>query len=163
MKKNYFLIGLLFVASVSMTFSSCGIADKIEDEVNDAVGHIGYWNTESVIPINENTNITIETTLGLDLATFELLSNIQGGTTVSDITGALSVNNGELTLSPTVIGYQGENGLLTYVNKGDENWAMALEEVEMAESVTAAYKVSGDEMTVTFEGEEPQVFTRQID
>lgn len=157
MKMKNLLLSLVFIATSVITFTSC---EKDEDIV--AREFVGYWNTEETMTIGD-FEMTIKNTLHLTETNFDMLSQMEGGTTLFKMNGDLTFTDNEITIAPTTIEMQNEAGALETVNKGDDNWAAALEEMEMQESESATYLVDGDNLTLTFEGDEPVVFTRQID
>ena len=115
------------------------------------------------MPIGDQS-ITMRNTLSLTETSFESLVQIVEGTTMLKILGDLSVSGNEFTISPTSIGTPNPNtGAIEYVSRGDETWGAVLEEIEMQDSETANYVVVGDMLTLTIEGDAPQVFTRQVD
>ena len=158
MQKHYLLLSLIFVATISLTFTSC---EKVDDFFSP--DYVGYWTTDEIMPIGDQS-ITMRNTLSLTETSFESLVQIVEGTTMLKILGDLSVSGNEFTISPTSIGTPNPNtGSLEYVSSGDETWGAVLEEIEMQDSETANYVVVGDMLTLTIEGDAPQVFTRQLD
>ncbi len=158
MKIKNLLLSFVLVASFVISFTSC---EKEEDIV--ASEYVGYWNTIETMMIGD-FEMTIKNTLHLTETGFDMLSQMEQGTTLFKLAGDLSANETAITITPTMISLPNEEtGALEDINKGDANWDAAMTEMEMLESETATYTVDGNTLTLTFEGDDPVVFTKQLD
>ena len=152
MKKVQLSIGLVLLALLTLTFTSC-------EKDGDSPDYVGTW-------VNEETdnNVTFRNTLTLSTSSFDMLGQMVQDPLTMDIfgmKGGLSVTGNQITITPTSLGMTNDIGTMEWVNKGDEGWAAALAEMDMDESETVTYKVEGNQLTITMEGEDPEVYTKK--
>jgi hypothetical protein len=145
-------IGLAFIALLTLLFISC---EKDKDDPD----YVGTWINEEV-----DDSYTMTTTLVLTVSTFNMSMTMSYGDIemeVAGMEGNLSVSGEQFTLTVTRVGMINFNtSQMVWYSKGEEGWDETLAEMDMDESMTATYKVEGNQLIITVEGED-QVFTRQ--
>lgn len=150
-------IGLVFIALLTLTFTSC------EKDEGDTPDYVGTWINEEVDDSFEEP-MTVITTLVLTESTFDMSMSVDWGDAViqmAGMKGSLNVSGDQFTIEPNSVAMLNfDTFTLEWVNKGEEGWEEALAEMDMSESETATYRVEGNQLIITMEGED-QAFTRQ--
>ena len=154
---------LALVTILTLMFTSC---EKDEDSNpstdSSSSTYIGTWVLEEVETYDEQT-ITTVATLVLTASTFDMTVTITEGT-YTDLIGikaSLSVSGNQFTITPTSIGMGDfETGEMEWINEGDAGWEDALSEMEIAGPLTATFKIDGNKMTLTADGE-AEIYTRK--
>lgn len=156
MKKFKRTIGFALIALFTLAFISC---EKDKDETPD---YVGTWVSEE-LDDSFGEPMTITSTLILTASTFDMSISVDIGVielVMGGMKGTLSVSGNQITIMPNSIGMADESGVMVWVNKGDDGWEEALDEMDMDEIETGTYSVEGDQLTITVDGE-VDVFTRQ--
>lgn len=153
MKNFKFLIQLLFISVLFITFSSCEDDESTPD-------YVGTWSMEQSIDWGDAT-IRVNSVLTLTESTVESIGQSLEGVNLFGMKGDISVSGSTLIITTTSIGSAGITGELTWINKGDEGWDAAFSETGMLENQPAEYIVVANILTLTMEGGVPQIYTKK--
>jgi hypothetical protein len=157
MKKTRSFKTLVGIAFLAIVLFSC---EKKEDDP----AYVGTWvATEEMEFMEPGTMIPVQMTLILSKSNFEwkIAASLSGVLIdVGAVKGDLTATDTEFTIMPTSAGTPGQSGSLEWVNKGEAGFEEALANWEMSESMTSAYAVVGNTLTISID-DVPMVFTRQ--
>ena len=150
-------IGLTVIALLALTFTSC------EKDNDKTPAYVGTWVNETV-DNSLGEPITVTSKLVLTTSTFDMSMFADMGILVMQMAGMkgdLSVSGDQITIMPTSVGMADfETGAMTWIDKNEAGWDDALAEMDMNESESAAYRVEGNQLIITFDDSE-EVYTKQ--
>ncbi|MBN2444589.1 MAG: hypothetical protein JXJ04_24720 [Spirochaetales bacterium] len=145
MKRGIILFTTLILA---LLLSSCFLSPP---------DYVGTWRRVQNIPDYGVARYT----LYLEEDSLEMIAELDQGSGFEDLMGQrgdLSVDGSTMTVTFTALGYTNETELV-WIEEGDAEWEEALAEMNLEPVLTATYKVEGDTLTITADGD-IQVYTK---